>query len=153
MRQHINRPDIDKGTQAAYMIAEEFADASDPGTGTDSVKISFIDEAKGEVHFEPYDSAWQVEVYKYTTKETGAHIHKGGTPVYTDHIGKRYKVLYQVARNATSWTMPAKYVLHHKKNYFKFGLFNIATKVRSALSSLTIQTVNGGGSSKILILG
>jgi len=152
MIQHINRPGIDKGAQAAYMIAEEFADASDSGTGTDSVKIAYIEESAGIIHFGPYDTGWQVEVYKYTARETGAHIHKNGK-VYSDRIGKRYKVVYQVARNATSWTMPAKYVLHHKKNYFKFGLFNIATKVRSALSALTIQTVNGGGNSKILILG
>ena len=150
MAQHINRPGMDKGTQAAYMIAEELSDIN--GADSGAVNIAFIEESKGIVHFEPYDAALQIEVYKYTAKETGAHVHKN-SKVYSDRIGKRYKVLYQVARGATSWTMPAKYVLNHKKNYFKFGLFNIATKVRSALSSLTIQTVNGGGSSKILILG
>ena len=150
MAQHINRPGMDKGTQAAYMIAEELSDIN--GADSGAVNIAFIEESKGIVHFEPYDAALQIEVYKYTAKETGAHVHKN-SKVYSDRIGKRYKVLYQVARGATSWTMPAKYVLHHKKNYFKFGLFNIATKERSALSALTLQTVNGGGNSKILILG
>jgi len=119
---------------------------------TDIVKIAYIKESSGIIYFEPYDSSLQIEVYKYTTKSTGEHIHKNGT-IYTNRIGKRYKVLYQIARGASSWTMPVKYVLHEKKNYFKFGFFNIATKVRSPLSSLTIQTVNGGGNSKILILG
>jgi len=150
MAQHINRPGMDKGAQAAYMIAEELSDID--GAGSGAVNIAFIEESKGIVHFDPYDAALQIEVYKYTVKETGAHIHKNGT-IYSDRIGKRYKVLYQITRGTTSWTMPAKYVLHHKKNYFKFGLFNIATKERSALSALTLQTVNGGGNSKILILG
>jgi len=119
---------------------------------SDIVKIAYIEESGGIIHFEPYDTSLQIEVYKYTTKSRGEHIHKNGT-IYTNRIGKRYHILYQIARGATSWTMPTKYVLHEKKNYFKFGFFNIDTKVRTPLSSLTIQTVNGGGNSKILILG
>ena len=148
----ISRPNLDKGAQIQYMMAENLVDDAHALGSGDAVKIAYIEESVGIVHFAPYDTDYQIEVYKYTTKETGAHVHKNGK-IYTNRIGKRYKVLYQVARGATSWTMPAKYVLHHKKNYLKFGLFNIATKARSSLSAETIATVNGGGNAKILILG
>lgn len=119
------------------------------------VEIDHINESSGIVYFKSYDtSTYQIEVYKYTRKEIGSHVHKPVWPViYSDHIGKRYKVLYQLARGSVSWTMPAKYVLHERKNYFKFGFFNIATKERSPLSSLTISTSVDGGNSKILIYG
>jgi hypothetical protein len=118
------------------------------------VRIDYINEATGTVFFKTYDSTtYQIEVYKYTRKELGDHIHKHGH-VYTDHIGKRYKVLYQLAHGVVSWTMPAKYILSERSNHFKFGFFNISTKERSPLSPLTISTaVNGTGGTKILIQG
>jgi hypothetical protein len=116
------------------------------------VRISHIDEATGTVYFEPYDTTGQqIEVYKYTRKEIGEHVHKHGT-VYPDHIGKRYKVLYQLGRGAMFWAMPAKYVVQ-RKNYFKFGFFNVATKARSPLCPLTISTTVDHGNTKILLQG
>jgi hypothetical protein len=120
------------------------------------VRVSHIDEAAGTVFFKVYDDArYQIEVYKYTRKEIGSHIHKPVWPVvYTDHVGKRYKVLYQLARSSLSWTMPVRWIRNERKNYFKFGFFDIATKARSPLSPLTVSTaVNGQGGTKILLQG
>jgi len=141
-------------TQKGDLVVEDELDGAGGGNSL-LVRIDHIDEAVGTVFFKSYDSTqYQIEVYKYTRKEIGGHVHKPIWPViYTDHIGKRYKVLYQIARAATSWTMPAKYVRNKVKNYFKFGFFNIATKERSPLSPLTISTSVDGGSSKILIQG
>ena len=140
-------------TRKGDLVVEDELDGS--GSSALLVKISHIDEALGIVYFQAYDSAsYQIEVYKYTRKEKGTHVHKPVWPTtYTDHIGKRYKVLYQLARGAVSWTMPAKWVLNSRKNYFKFGFFNIATKARSPLSPLTISTSVDGGSSAILLQG
>lgn len=116
------------------------------------VRIDYINEAAGIVYFKNYNiTNYQIEVYKYTRKEIGAHIHKHGT-VYSDHIGKRYKVIYQLARGATHWEMPVKFV-GERKNYFKFGFFDIETKARSPLCALTISTTVDHGNSKILLQG
>ena len=144
--------DYDTTRKGDLVVEDELSSAG--GGSSLLVRIDYINEASGIVFFKSYDSAtYQIEVYKYTRKELGDHIHKHGH-VYTDHIGKRYKVLYQLARSAVFWTMPAKYVLKERSNHFKFGFFNIATKERSPLSPLTISTaVNGTGGTKILIQG
>lgn len=143
--------DYDTSRKGDLVIEDELSGASDSSL----VKISHINESTGTVYFKPYDSStYQIEVYKYTRKSIGPHVHKPIWPViYTDHIGKRYKVLYQIARAATSWTMPSQYVLSTRKNYFKFGFFNISTKARSPLSPLTISTTVDGGYSKIILQG
>ena len=116
------------------------------------VKISHIDEVTGIVYFKPYDVAnYQIEVYKYTKKEIGEHIHRHGR-IYTDHIGKRYKVLYQLARSATSWEVPIKFISKTKR-YFKFGFFNTATKARSPLCPMTVFTAVDDNHTKILLQG
>lgn len=144
--------DYDTTQKGDLVVEDELGGAG--GGNSLLVRIDHIDEAAGTVFFKSYDSAtYQIEVYKYTRKELGGHIHKHGH-VYTDHIGKRYKVLYQLAYSAVSWTMPAKYVLKERSNHFKFGFFNISTKERSPLSPLTISTaVNGKGGTRILIYG
>lgn len=104
-------------------------------------KVLKIDAKQGIVYLENITEE-QIEVYKYTRKESGAHNS------YSPHLGKRYKVLYQLKKGATSWKVPDRWIYPTKekgrtnyRNYFKFGVRK-SDGTRSDLSILTVLTAN-----------
>jgi hypothetical protein len=114
-------------------------------------KITRIDAKAGIVYLDN-PSSLQIEVYKYTRKKNEPHIYANGSRhehgyEYSPRLGKRYKVLYQLSRGATSWTVPTKWIwpVGHRKttfrSYFKFGVRD-SDGVRSDLSVLTVITAN-----------
>ena len=100
-------------------------------------KVSSIDAVKGIVYFEN-ESGLQIEVYKYTRHRKGGHVK--GEKVWSDHLGKRYRVLYQLPYGTTGWTVPDIWIhQNEKRTHFKFGVRTLEG-MRSDVSSITIIT-------------
>lgn len=111
-------------------------------------KVVKIDAKQGIVYFEN-PTGEQIEVYKYTRKKNRVHKkNKNKNKEYSPHLGKRYKVLYQLKKDATSWKVPDKWIYPVKikgkinyRSHFKFGVRKL-NGIRSDLSALTVLTAN-----------
>lgn len=127
-------------------MREEFYESA-VGSGTDYAalllppRVTGIDAKQGIVYFDN-PAGHQIEIYKYTRKHKGPH--RSGS--YPPHLGKRYKVLYQLKKGATSWTVPDDWIwpIAHTGNpnnrsHFKFGVRK-TNGTRSTLSADTIIT-------------
>ena len=124
------------------------ANTSGVNTGDQIVppKITHIDAQLGIVYFDN-PMGHQIEVYRYTRKKVGPHVSYSGK-IFPPHVGKRYKVLYQLKKNATSWTVPDKWLIplrnngnRDRRNHFMFGVRK-PDGTRSELSTLTVITTN-----------
>ena len=112
--------------------------------GLNPPAITGLDNKKGTVYF-TCPKELRVEVYKYTRKNKGKHTKKDGHQ-YSDRLGKRFRVLYQLPLGATEWTIDREWIKKTKKssnrNFFKFGTVD-KDNSRSGLTSETIATAVG----------
>lgn len=124
-------------------------------------RIQTIDAKNGIVYLDN-PSGYQVEVYKYTRRNSGNHVKKDET-VLTPRLGKRFRPFWTLKQGVTQWTVPLEFVYpaniggrsnSGRRNYFKFGV-KTPDRTRSDLSSLTICTAtdneyNSGDGIRIL---
>jgi hypothetical protein len=153
---------VDTATDAATDIVSDAI--NDSGLIAPPI-ITSIDSKLGIVYLEN-PSGLQIEVYKYTRRQKSDHTRADEEYEYTPRKGKRYKPHVMLPYEATTWTMPERWIAPmlandnsdpDRRHYFKFGVRTL-DGVRSNLTTLTVCTAvnkeyDGGNGIKILLQG
>jgi hypothetical protein len=104
-------------------------------------KLRNVETGTGIVELEVIPAWCQVEIYSYTRHYKGDHIRPWDEKVYTEHIGKRYRLRGYLKKGSSRWDVVDQYFRNQKHNYFKFAIRNTVTSELSEMSGFTIKTV------------
>jgi hypothetical protein len=104
-------------------------------------RVRNVDTGIGFIEFEMIPEWCQIEIYSYTRHCKGDHIRKKDEKVYTDHVGKRYRLRGYLKKGSSRWDVGDQYIRSQRHNYFKFAIRNKVTNELSEMSSFTLKTV------------
>jgi hypothetical protein len=104
-------------------------------------KVRNVETGSGIIELDAIPSWCQIEIYSYTRHFKGDHIRPWDKKVYTEHIGKRYRMRGYFKKGSSRWEIGDQYFRNQKHNYFKFAIRNTVTNEISEMSSFTVKTV------------